>query len=114
MGVEGEIIAGYMKKEQQLYWFWGVLLKNSLLGTHGSLATAVPNSTPATDLAKKLRVPCQPLPLKFCTVTTRLLLALKLHWFQKVCLQYRHFLGSPEIHSHYLPDPNRLNNISKM
>lgn len=85
MGVEGEIIAGYMKKEQQLYWFWGVLLKNSLLGTHGSLATAVPNSAPATDLAKKLRVPCQPLPLKFCTVTTRLLLALKLHWFQKVC-----------------------------
>lgn len=56
MGVEGEIIAGYMKKELQLYWFWGVLLKNSLLWTHGSLATAVPNSAPAT-LSKKVESP---------------------------------------------------------
>lgn len=93
MGVEGEMIAGYMKRgetkrgktKNSFIGFGGYCSRIAYLGSHGSLATAVPNSAPVTDLAKELRVPCQPLLLKFYPVTTRLLLALELDWFQEVC-----------------------------
>lgn len=63
-----------------------VLLKTSLLGNWWQFShSSTKLSTGYRSIKKVGRVPSQRLPLKFCAVTTRLLLVKVLDWFHEVC-----------------------------